>query len=192
MRGNGWRSVQEFLERTIPGGLGALRDILPEPTRTFINHSFDPDGWYDYFELEAVTRMASDFLGESHSMFLRQLADFTLKRDSNGIYRALLRFATPKLMVHAIPYTANRYYDFPQLTVHDISDKSCLIRVNGVPRAYAKTYMTLGNVYTIRALERTGARHVVCEASAPVSAGTSFGHEIAMFERRFSWTLVTP
>jgi hypothetical protein len=189
MRGNAYRGLQEFIERTVPGGLTALLEALTEPNRSFFNQTFLTGAWYDYFPVEEITQTAARLLGESHTMFLRGLADFILKRDANGLYRAILRFATPQLVVHALPFAANRYYDFSKLSVHDVSERSCLVRVHGIPAVTAMTYITTANVFVIRAIESAGGRNVVCQSTAPVSAGSAHGEPIAKFERRFSWTL---
>jgi hypothetical protein len=188
MKGNAWRGVQEFIQAVAPGGMAAVSPRLSEATQRFFAQMFVPSAWYDILPIEEITRASALLTGETHTMHCRALADFILKRDSTGLYRAILRFATPELMVRALPFATKRYFDFVKLDVHNVDQRSYRVIVSGVPQLVAMTYITITNVFITRAIEGSGGRNVICEISTPVSAGAVSASPTVKFERRLSWS----
>lgn len=188
MKGNAWLGVQEFIQQTVPGGLAAVAAELPAEIQSFIAQQFVPAGWYDILPIEELTRASARAASETHTTYCRNLADFILRRDQRGLYRAILRFASPEMLVRALPMATKRYFDFVKLEVSNVDHRSYRVLVAGVPQLVAMTYITITNVFITRAIEGSGGKNVVCEISAPTSCGTVNAQPVMKFERRLSWS----
>jgi len=187
MKGNAYRGLQDFVEHTVPGGMKAVAERLPNETRAFFEQSFAAGSWYDVLPVEDITRACASAASVPHDEICRRFGESTLERDRNGIYRALLRFATADLLVRALPYTTKRYFDFVSLAVTNLEPGSYRVVVSGVPRSIASTYIGITTVFIVRAIEGAGASNVRTTTTTPQPAGMKHGRPMVRFERHLRW-----
>lgn len=188
MKGNAYVGVQQHADRTVAGGAAAVVAGLRDPAlRDFFAQSFFPGTWYDILPIEPFTRAAAAVAGKSHQDYCRALADFMVQRDSTGVYKALLRFASPNLLVRGLSFTTKRYFDFVQLDVVQLEPRSYRVKVQKIPRAVVATYQTITQVFITRALEGSGGKNVVAESTLPTEGPVVSGVPTMQFERVLRW-----
>ncbi|MBX3263479.1 MAG: hypothetical protein KIS78_13455 [Labilithrix sp.] len=187
MKGNAYRGLVEQIVRTVPGGVDAVSAHLSAATRSFFAQNLMAGGWYDVVPVEELTRVASRLSGQPHELFCQRAARAILERDSNGIYRAILRLATADLVVRALPYTTNRYFDFVKLDVQCLEKRRYRVTVSGVPRAVVQSYIPMTTVFIAGAIERAGGRDVETIVSAPRFHAVVRGHPVMQFQRDIRW-----
>ncbi|MBX3199174.1 MAG: hypothetical protein KF894_13670 [Labilithrix sp.] len=187
MKGNAYRGLVEQIVRAVPGGMDAVSAHLSTATRSVLAQNLMAGGWYDVVPVEELTRVAARLCGLSHELFCQRAARSILERDSNGIYRAILRLATPDLVVRALPYTTNRYFDFVELEVQSIEKRRYRVTVSGIPRAVVQSYIPMTTVFIGGALERAGARDVETIVSSPRFHAVVRGQPVMQFERDIRW-----
>lgn len=188
MKGNAWRGMREFIEATVPGGAPAVLERLESAsTREVFSTDFIPTGWYDALATDAVTRTAAELAGMSHAELCRRFGEKVLERDMNGVYRAILRFATPDLMVKSLPLASRRYFDFVTMTIEQAGPKHYLMHLSGIPELVVPTYVAVTEVFTCNAIVGSGGHNVRVTTSEPLS-GTSFDdvHTVRL-EREMRW-----
>lgn len=189
MKGNAYRGLQDYVTLAVPGGIPALMSQVSPPVRAFFEQPFTAAGWYDVMPIDELTRACAALSNLPHEEFCRRYGDHTLERDKSGIYRALLRFATPDLLVRALPYTTKRYFDFVRLDVANIDARNYRVFVTGVPRAIAYTYIHVTTVFIVRAIEGAGATNVTAKNSVPRPIAVVHGEATVEFERTLRWEL---
>lgn len=188
MKGNAYQGIEEFLVRTIPGGMPAVCARMSAAGRAFFAQRFIAGGWYDVMPVDELTRTSAAMLGLPHEELCRRVGAAILERDASGVYRAILRLASPDLIVRALPYTTKRYFDFVSLQVEHMGTREYRVIVSGIPRGIIHAYVNITTVFIVHALEGAGARQLSYETSTPRPQGMMKKHPVMTFERHFRWT----
>lgn len=186
-KGSAYRGLQDYVAQSVPGGMNAVLLRLPERARTFFAQSFSGEGWYDVVPIEEVTRTAASVTQTPHELFCTRYADAMLKNDTSGVYRAILRFASPELLVRALPHTTSRYFDFVKSSVQHIDARSYRVRVSGIPKAMVQTYIHVTSVFIQHAIAGAGAKNLVAKVTPPRVLTTLYGQPVVEFERHLTW-----
>lgn len=189
MKGNAYLGLQDYVNRFVPGGTPALLGQLSPAVREFYSQPFTAAGWYDVLPIDELTRACATLSDLPHDELCRRFGDNTLERDKSGVYRALLRFATPDLLVRALPYTTKRYFDFVRLDVANLDARNYRVTVTGVPRAIAWTYIHVTTIFIVRAIEGAGAKNVVAKTGIPRPIAVVHGEATVEFERDLRWDI---
>lgn len=187
MKGNAYRSLQEYVEAWLPGGNAALAGHLSKPVRAFFEQAFIAGGWYDVLPIDEITRTMARLLGLPHEELCKRFGQATLDRDKGGIYRGLLKLASPDLLVRSLPYTTKRYFDFVSLDVKNVDKRSYRVTVTGIPEPIAVAYVYITTVFIVRAIEGAGGKNVVSRSTAPHVTSTINGISVCSFERHLNW-----
>jgi hypothetical protein len=188
MKGNAWRGIREFIEKVVPGGTAALLAELSPSDRTHYQQDFIPSGWYDAIPVEAVTEAAARLTGMTHAAFCTRFGQVVLERDMNGIYRAILRFATPDMMVKSLPLASRRYFDFVVMNIEQRGARDYVMHLSGIPRPVLPTYVSVTEVFTRNAISGSGGRDVRVETSAPMPGPAKDGIATVTLDRTLKWT----
>lgn len=189
MKGNAWRAMREFIDAKVPGGTAAVAAALTTShERGVFAESFIPSGWYDALPAEAVTRAAAGLAGLSHAELCRRFGETVLKRDMNGIYRAVLKFASPDLMVKSLPLASRRYFDFVTMRIEHVGARHFVMHASGIPRPVLSTYVNVTEVFTRHAITGSGGRDVHVETSPPRATQTVGDVQTVTLERHMTWS----
>ena len=185
MKGNAWRGIQEYVTREI--GLERVMERLRPETRAFFAQTFIASIWYDVRPVTEVTQAAADLIEQPHAALCRAIGTYIYERDMTGIYRAILKFATPDLMVKALPLATTRYFDFVKLETTRVGPKAYDVLIMGVPADNAMTYANVTSIFIERAIAGSGGKNVSARCLAPTPGPAISGLPTARIVRQLRW-----
>lgn len=185
MKGNAWRGIKEYITREI--GLDRINPLLKPETRAFFDQTFIASIWYDVQPVTEVTQVGAQLTKMRHDVFCRAIGTFIYERDMTGIYRAILRFASPELMVKALPLATTRYFDFVKLETTRVGPKAYDVLILGVPSETAATYTNVTSIFIERAITGSGGRNVTAQCTPPTPGPSISGTPTARIVRQLRW-----
>ncbi len=185
MKGNAWRGVKEYVAREI--GLERAMECLKPETRAFFDQNFIASIWYDVRPVTEITQTVARLTGQLHALLCRSIGTFIYERDMSGIYRAILKFATPDLMVKALPLATTRYFDFVKLQTARVGPKAYDVTIMGVPAEAAATYVSVTSIFIERAIAGSGGKNVSAQCLAPTPGPTISGLPTSQIVRKLRW-----
>jgi hypothetical protein len=159
MKGVGYRGHLEYVQSSVPGGLRAMIDGLVDPDlKEFYARTFLASTWYDVLPILPATEVAARLLGMTFEQFVRFRVRLQAQSDARGVYKLLLKLASPELVAKNLPRLASLYYNFGTTTVRLLRPRVVeAVRVQ-VPKPVASWYAMVSESYCESALEIAGAR----------------------------------
>ncbi len=159
VKGISYKSFLEHMEVRAPGGAAAVIAALPDPAlRAFFGQRFLVGSWYDILPIAPLHATAAKLLGMSEEAFGRMQSRYQADKDINGIYRILLKLASPAGLLQRMPALTAQYQDFSRSSVEMVDKKSARAVYEGMPRMLLPWYLPATEAYTVRVLECAGAK----------------------------------
>jgi hypothetical protein len=156
-----YRGTQEFYGSRLPGGLAALKAQLVDPTLVrFFEQDFVPGGWYDLVPLMAINQAAARVAGIPHTDLVTQNSAYIAERDINGVYRLLLKLASPELVAAKLPRASLQYLDFGEAEGKFVGKKEFHAVQRRIPAAFAGWMAAGVRGFAPTALMIAGAKNV--------------------------------
>jgi hypothetical protein len=189
VKGTAYLGLLDWNATRVPGGLDAVFSQFGGDAAliAFFRQRFLPSGWYDVGPSTLLTRAASNAAGIPHLALLREQARTQAERDIRGVYRILLKLASPEMVMSRLPIAANRYFDFVRAEVHELRPKCWESIAHGVPEMAQHSYMASTEAFVLRALELAGARALSHRWYSPESEGKVHGVGVVVLRRELSW-----
>ena len=178
----------EFFDQTVRGGRAALFERLPSAAlRDFLGRSFVVGGWYDVFPLLSMLGSASITAGQPLLETSRTIARASVPRQFRGLYKFLLKMASPEMTMRNLPRVGGAYFDFVRVEVEEVRPKTFMSSSAGVPLIAAPVYMAVSEVAVVHALELAGARGLRHRWLPQGSEGQAHGMDVVRIRREVSW-----
>jgi len=178
----------QYCDDTVPGGFAAVRERLFDPApQAFFSQPFVVGGWYDALPIVAMARSAALVAGIPHVEFLRRHAAWQADRDVNGVYRLMLKLASPQQVILALPGAAKRYFDFVRSEVRSVAPGRWEVTLHGVPTRVLLVYKTSSEAFILHALELAGAKGLRHRWLREEAGGEVSGVPVLSLQREFSW-----
>jgi hypothetical protein len=188
VKGNAYRGYFDFCAERVPGGLEALLARIPDADLvSYLRGSFLSASWYDVLPLVALGEVAAEALGQSASEFMAAQARAQAERDINGIYRLLLKMATPEMIMTRLPKVAAQYFDFVTAEVEKLGAGHWKSTGSGILEFAIDSYRATTEAFLRRALETAGAKKLQHRWHPPVSQGERAGLAVVRVTREMSW-----
>ena len=112
-KGNVYRALLEAFDVQVPGGASAVLSRLEGPeVKAFFEQQFLVGSMYDILPLLEASMMSARVANQGWREFVRGGGRFQAERDLNGIYKMMLKLATPRQVVERLPRMLIRYFDF--------------------------------------------------------------------------------
>lgn len=165
--------ARTFYAERIPGGIAAVDGALEsDAARGFLQQHFIPGAWYDVEPLQALNAAAGRVARVSPFQLIRESARWQAHRDIHGVYRMLLRLATPDLVVTRLPRAAVQYFDFGVVSGEWASPGVYRAEARGIPAHLRLWFNAAIEGFAPVALETAGAKDVEVRALAPAAEAT--------------------
>lgn len=159
-----YRGALDFYATRVPGGANAVRGALHEPSVvTFFDQAFVPGAWYDVRPIVAISRAAAQACVINHAQLVRENAAWLARRDIHGVYKFLLRLASPEAVALRLARASMQYFDFGKAESQMEGPKRCVAVQSGLPDALASWFAWAAEGFAPVALAAAGAKHVVAE-----------------------------
>ncbi len=166
-------ATQKYFETQVEGGLAKLASTLEDPeVRDFIQQKFLPSSWYDVLPVAPLIRAEAEVSKQTVSTYLRHRARFQAEEDISGVYRWLLKLASPETIALKLPRLLTQIFDFGESSAEKVRDRTVHISLVGFPRPLGEWYTNAFEVYAETALGLAGAKNVSIHLKAtPDDAG---------------------
>jgi hypothetical protein len=188
MKGHVYRSFREHLDAAQPDGTQSALALVENPAaRRFLEQEFLAASWYDIFPFVPFAQAATRISGLSYSGFIRRAARAQAERDMNGIYRAILRFASAEMVVERLPRTASRYFEFARAEVRCLRPGSWENTVNNIPAVLLPTYSAMTDEFIKVVFEAAGTRGFRTQTFLHERSGEAHGVPLVRYVRRLQW-----
>jgi hypothetical protein len=188
VKGVTYRNFWDLVEERIRGGRASVLAELSDPAlRAFAEQPFLSGTFYDVMPTIALCQAAATMMGVTFDEWVRLLSSYSAEKDTNGIYRMLLRLVSPGMVMERTPAAAKQYFNFVEATVEKVSASLYRTQARGVPSVLAAFYMMVTESFLRRALTLAGARNVKHQWSKPEPDGIREGLPIVVLRREMSW-----
>ncbi len=176
VKGHVYQGLFESTEKRCPGGVAAVLPRLADAElRAFFGQKFLAASFYDLLPLLEFGREAAHLAGIPYTAYVRGGARLQAEKDVNGLYRALLRLASPNLVVLRMPRVLMQYMSFGQATGRMTGEKTYEIVVRGVPEAVQVWLTAAAEGFIPFVLETAGAKNVVTRQMRATADETKSG-----------------
>jgi len=153
--------TQKYFQSEVPDGIARLVATLDEPSvREFIQSKFLPSGWYDVLPVAPLIRAEAEVCHQTVPSYLRKRAAFQAREDLEGVYRWLLKLASPESVALKLPRLLTQIFDFGDSYTERLEEHVVHIELREFPAALTEWYSTAFEVYAETALGLAGAKNV--------------------------------
>lgn len=165
--------TQKYFNTQVEDGMRKLVETLDEPqVREFIQQKFLPSSLYDVLPVAPLIRAEAEVCKQTVVSYLRRRARFQAEEDISGVYRWLLKLASPETIALKLPRLMTQIFDFGESGGEKVGDKRVRIVLRGFPSLLGEWYTNAFEVYTKTALELAGAKNATLQlTSVPEDAG---------------------
>ncbi len=189
VKGHVYQGLFESTDKRCPGGVAAvLPRLADEELQTFFQQKFLAASFYDLLPLLEFGREAAHLAGVPYSSYVRGGARLQAEKDVNGLYRALLRLASPNLVVSRMPRALVQYMNFGQAEGRMTAERTFEIVVRGVPEAVQVWLTAAAEGFVPYVLETAGATEVTSRAIRATPDETVNGVQLVRGGVVFKWT----
>jgi hypothetical protein len=188
-KGSVFRSTIAILERYVDGGLPAVLKRVGDPVlRAFWEQPLLAAGWYDVFGMVMTVREIARMRGVPYFKVVSEMSRMVAEEDVRGIYRGLLKLASPELIAPRLPRIQARYMDFGDVTVGSTRRGHADATRTGHPRILAHWYVAVISGFVPYLLEASGAKAPRIRWYAPEPDGESHGFETVSIKFEANWS----
>jgi hypothetical protein len=158
VKGLVYTGAQQFYEKRLQGGQAALGAELGDAdVRMFWEQRFVPSTWYDVMPLMAINQAASRVAHENAFDLVRENARWVANRDIHGVYRFLLKLASPELVARKLPRASLQYLSFGVAEGEEVARRHFRLFHRGIPRPLVSWFTACVEGFAPMALEIAGA-----------------------------------
>ena len=153
--------TQKYFQNEVPDGLVRLAETLEDPlVCEFIQQKFLPSSWYDVLPVAPLIRAEAEVCHQTVASYLSKRAAFQAREDISGVYRWMLKLASPETVALKIPRLLTQIFDFGDSYTERLDDHVVHIEVREFPAVLSEWYSTAFEVYAETALGLAGAKNI--------------------------------
>ena len=153
-------AAKEYYGKVVPGGLAAFEAALSPELRTFFLSNFIASGWWDVLPIVPLSAVAAKLCGISQRELVIANARHTAERDISGVYRLLLKVASPSLVAGRLPRISMQYFSFGESSGAQVAPGEFRAEQRGVPIALQDWLIWAVEGFAPVALSAAGAKSV--------------------------------
>jgi hypothetical protein len=189
VKGLVYQGAHQFYDERISGGSRAVTAQLADPVlAAFWNQPFVARVGYDLLPMIPICQAAAQAAGVLNLDLIRESARWQAKRDIGGVFRLILKLASPELVARALPRASMQYFEFGAARGELLGRGRLRAVQTGVPLPLVPWMTTCVAGFSPIALEMAGARDVVVEHRlGPVEASPSSSVRTAQIVYEIAW-----
>jgi hypothetical protein len=186
-KGTAYQGLCASFDRRVPGGSTAVFSRLEDPVvGRFFDQQFLAGSTYDILPLLEASMLAAKVASQPWREFVRGGAAFQAERDLNGVYKVLLKLASPRLVVERLPRVLVQYFNFGRVSGSFSGKTRYEASAHGIPKPVAPWLAAVGEGFIPKVMTAAGAKEVAVLAHPFERDGTEQGMDI--LSTRFSVT----
>lgn len=180
--------TQSFFEENLRGGVAELYDDISEPElREFISQRFLPSGWYDVMPVPALIAYEARALRMELPEYLRHRTRWQAQRDLRGVYRWILKLASPGMVATRLPKIMTQMFDFAEADVTRSTDEEVTVQMKGIPEVLQEWFLNALGIYAETALKLAGAQSVETAIDQSTLTARRAGIDLHRLDLRLHW-----
>jgi hypothetical protein len=190
VKGQAYRGTVERVRERLAAEGKTFRDVLDVETALFFEQPFLAATFYDVLPIVPLVRLGARLEGLTMSAFVDRISRDQALTDISGVYRLLLRVASPEMVAKRLPRLTAQYFNFGIVEDEGLvaPGKVRMVR-RGLPEEIIDWYTTAACSYVSQVLAETGAvnpgaRVLGTEPDEPL-------HGVATRSMRFEFTWST-
>jgi hypothetical protein len=151
-KGTTYLALYASFDKRVPGGSEAVFSRIEDArVIAFFEQRFLASSTYDILPMLEASKLAAKIAGAPWREFVRGGAKFTAERDLNGVYRVLLKLASPRMVVERLPRILVQYFTFGHVEGHFSGPTRYEAIARGIPKPVAPwlTHAAEGFVPTV-------------------------------------------
>lgn len=187
VKGVAYQGLRASFDARVPGGLEGVVARIDRPELTaFFAQPFLPSSTYDILPLLEASQSAARACGTPWREFVRAGSRLQAERDLGGVYRTLLRLASPRMVVDRIPRILTQYLSFGEVKGALTADTHWEAESRGIPQPVSSWMHAIAEGFVPVLLEAAGAKDVAMVFRPFSVEGRSAG--VDLIHARFSVT----
>lgn len=187
-KGNVYRSLFDSADARVPGGRQAVLDRIDDAQlAAFFAQSFLAASSYDVLPIVPFGMIAARLCGVSYPEFVRGGAAFTARRDMNGVYRVLLKLASPDAVVKRLPRILLQYFNFGEIEGRFVGARVYEAVARGIPQPLIVWTLNIAYGFVPVLMEAAGAREIDLQIGAREPEGEQQGVMLVRSSFVVSW-----
>lgn len=179
-----------YFTTKVKGGMEALlHQIEDENLRAFISQRFLAASSYDVLPVHPLIHAEARACNLPLAVYLRQRSEYQAEQDMAGVYKVLLKLASPEAVLARFPRLATQWLNFAKAEMIDQSVEGLRgFALSGMPAVLASWYLNGLAVYAQHAVKLAGAKNCQVTMLAPEPEGQAHGVDIVRVRFQVQWT----
>jgi hypothetical protein len=188
-KGTVYLGLLDSTNHRCPGGVDRVLENLESPeVRRFFEQRFLASSRYDIFPFLPFSRTAARLAGMPFLLYAKEGARFQAVRDTQGVYRFLLKLASPRLVAERLPRTFMQYFDFGTVEGRSLGEREFEVVGRGIPEPIAEWLITVIEGFVPVAMQLAGARAIATRVDPPVREGSLHGVPLVSSRLHLRWS----
>jgi hypothetical protein len=170
VKGHGLRARMAVYDRIVPGGSKAVLEAIDDGAmRKYLSQPILAASWYDLFAHAALDLAAADLRKMPAWESVASASALQARNDAGGIYKLLLRFVSPHVLVQKLGSVQSQYFDHGKLTVDRLEGTHARMHCVGIANQLFWWWNGILDGYVHALFELSGAKNPVLHTSALTS-----------------------
>ena len=188
MKGNPYRGLVRFVEKSIPGGLDRLCATFEDARiATFLRQPFLASGRYDILPFFPISVALARLLGVPYDVLVETSTSAQARYDARTVYKRIFEGTKVTDIAERISRFNANYYDFGACVGENDSPTMFHIEHQRVPAYMLPWYAPMSVAYTSEVARIMGAVEAKGSSRAPEPAGKQAGFELANVRIEVRW-----
>jgi hypothetical protein len=133
VKGHGLRARMAVYDRIVPGGSRAVLAAISDPgSRAYLEKPILAASWYDLFAHAQLDLAAAELRKMPAWESVASASALQAEADANGIYKLLLRFVSPQMLVSKLGAVSAQYFDHGTIEVERVDAKAARMTRTGI------------------------------------------------------------
>lgn len=161
-KGNLYQGTIAFFQHNCPGGFAALVQAAEDPQlKDFLSQSFLTGGMYEVMLVPELIELEARVMRLELGKYLDKRTRWQADRDIGGVYRMLLKLASPETVAARLPKVMTQTFNFGRPTTVEVGPRHFTTEMAGVPVPLRYWLETCIAIYVETALAMAGAKHPI-------------------------------
>ena len=188
VKGHVYQKMIADFEASVTGGVLALLERIGDATITeFATQHFMASSWYDALPMMPLSLAHARALGLPFHQHLRDRGRWVAENDVPGIYRVILRLASPDLVISRLPRAAMQYFNFGRSETVTVRQGLARVSQEGVPQTLVPVIAATTEGFVCATMEMAGGRRVQVRCIEATKDGDRGGVQTSRIVVEVAW-----
>jgi hypothetical protein len=147
IRGIAYLGHLDWVDAHFPGGRRGFLALLTPPMRAFFEQTFLAISMVDFMPLASAGQVCARALGKPLIEFVEMRSRHQAEVDLHGVYRAMLKLTSAKLVAARLPKMTARYFDFGEVREIDSKPYCARFAIESLPSSVVDWFIGCYNGY---------------------------------------------